>query len=375
MMLPASTHHLRSVLVIGDCGFVGFHITRHILLEPICSSVSVISRKPTRNRLPNVSYHAGDISDLATLRDLIRQISPTVIIHSACPSPTAASAKDYENVTVQGTRNLLNVASEVASVKAFIFTSSSTMAAGGEHVDVNEDAPLADTCSGSHPYAKTKAQADRMVLDFNKVAKDRGSNMRTACIRLPIVYGERDSLSVPGILAILEKGQTNFQLGDGTNLWDFASADNAAAAHVLLVKALVARDPRAAKVEGEAFNISDGQRHRFWEYPQVVWRAAGHEVKPHQIWVMPTRWALVMADMLEWLFWLFTMGTKRPAQMSRQQVEYSCLEHTYSIQKAMERLGYVPVLTPGFDEGIRRAVAWSLEEDGLGRQLKKLTKE
>ena len=67
-----------------------------------------------------------------------------------------------------------------------------------------------------------------MVLEFNKVARDRESGMCTAWIRLPIVYGERDLLSVPVILALLEEGQTNYQLGDGTNLWDFVSADNAA---------------------------------------------------------------------------------------------------------------------------------------------------
>ena len=86
-----------------------------------------------------------------------------------------------------------------------------------------------------------------MVLEFNRVAKDRESGMGTACIRLPHVYGERNLLSVPEILALLEKGQTYFQLGDGTNLWDFVSADSAATAHVLLAIALLARDPGDVK--------------------------------------------------------------------------------------------------------------------------------
>ena len=174
-LVPESPDHLGSVLAIGGRGFVGFHVVRHFLLEPTCSSVSVVSRNPKRNGLLNVSYHAANNSDLGAVRDLIRQISPTVIIHAACPSAAAASAKDYESTTVLGTRNLLNVASEVASVKAFIFTSSSTMAAGPEHVDLDEGAPLADTCPGSHPYARTKVQADRMVLEFNEAAKGHES--------------------------------------------------------------------------------------------------------------------------------------------------------------------------------------------------------
>ena len=153
------------------------------------------------------------------------------------------------------------------------------------------------------------------------------------------------------------------------------SADNAAAAHVLLAKALLVRNLGAPKVGGEAFNISDGQRHRFWKYPQAVWRVAGHETKMHEIWILPTWLALILADVMEWLFWHFTMGTKRPAQLSRQQVEYSCFTHTYSIEKAKERLGCVPVFTPDFDEGIRRTVAWVLEKEGWGPRLEKHKKD
>ena len=374
-MMSSTPDGLGSVLVIGGCGFVGFHVVQSFLLEPACSSVSVMSRNPKRNRLPKVTYYTGDISDLATVRKLMVQINPTVVIHTACPSATNGSAKDYESTTIQGTQNLLQTSSEIESAKAFIFTSSATMAAGPEHVNLDESTPLADTCPSSHPYAKTKAQADRLVLEFNKAINKQKSGLRTACIRLPIVYGERDSLSVPNMLALLEKRQTNFQLGDGRNLWDFVSAENAATAHVLLAKALLAQHPAAPKVDGEAFNISDGQRHLFWDYPRTVWRAAGDKVKAREIWIVPTWLALMVADMMEWLFWLFTRGTRRPAQLSRQQVEYSCFTHTYSIEKSKERLGYQPALTPDFREGIHRAVAWSMERDGWGQRLEKRRKE
>ena len=193
----------------------------------------------------------------------------------------------------------------------------------------------------------------------------------TACIRLPIVYGERDLLAIPGALAALEKGQSNFQLGDGSNLWDFASADNAAMAHVLLAKALLAHNngQTTLRVVGEAFNITDGQRHRFWDFPHVIWKAAGHDLKNEKIWVLPTWTALILADVLEWLFCIFTFGKKRPSQLGRQQVEYSCFTHTYCIDKAKERLGYVPV--SDFDEVISKAVDWSLNEGGWGSRLKK----
>jgi len=356
-----------------DAASSGSHIVRHFLLESSCTSVAVISRNPQSNRLPKVEYYAGGISNLASLRGLISHICPSIIVHTASPSTVSASAKEFEAITIQGTRNLITVALKISSVKAFIFTSSATMAAGPKHIDLDESTKLADISSSSRPYAKTKATADKMVLAANLPLDKDGSGLglHTACICLPIVYIERDLVAIPGALAALEKGQTHFQLGDGSNLWDFASADNAATAHVLLAKALLSQNDADAtpKVAGEAFNITDGQRHRFWDFPHVIWEAAGHKVKIDQVWVLPTWMALVVADVLEWLFWIFTIGTKRPSQLGRQQVEYSCLMHTYRIDKAKNRLGYVPV--PYFEEGIRKAVGWLLNEGGWGSRLKK----
>ena len=367
----SSPDHIGSVLVVGGCGFVGFHIVRHFLVEPTCTSVSVVSRNPKENRLPGASYYAGDITSLETMRRIVLEIQPSVIIHAACPSPTMANAKAYSRVMVMGTQNLLAVASEAPSVKAFVFISSSTMAAGSEHIDLREDAPLTDTVSTSHPYARTKAIADKLVLSANNPSgKEAISSLRTACIRLPIVYGERDLVAIPGALAALEKGRTNFQLGDGSNMWDFASVDNAVTAIILLVRALqkplLATGPR---VDGEAFNITDGTRQPFWNFPKIIWKAAGHDVDKDSVRILPTRLAFIIAHALEWLFWIFTLGTKRPALLGIQQVEYSCLTHTYNIDKAKERLGYRPV--GDFEDGLRKAVVWSLEEGRWNSRLRK----
>ena len=157
-------------------------------------------------------------------------------------------------------------------------------------------------------------------------------------------------------------------------MWDFVSADNAAEAHILLAKTLLRNattmDYTAPKVDGEAFNITDGQPHRFWDFPHLIWKAAGWEPpadEARKVFVLPTRLALVIATLFEWIYWLGTLGTRRPGLFSKQQVWISCYTHTYRIDKAKERLGYKPV--PDFDAGIQRAVAWSLEYGGWGSRL------
>ena len=180
------------------------------------------------------------------------------------------------------------------------------MAAGPEYIDLDESAPLADTIPGNHPYARTKALADKIVLKANKpVQGNDGLGLLIACFRPPIVYGERDLLSIPASLEALEKKQTGFQLGDGSNMWDFASADNVAMAQCSPCQALLARhrDPSAPKVDGEPFNITDGKRQRFWDFPRTIWKAAGWEPQPNESTrVMSPKLALAVAIVLEWLY-------------------------------------------------------------------------
>ena len=102
------------------------------------------------------------------MRSITAQIQPKVMIRAACPSDMSARARTTEKVIVDGTSNLLAAAVEAQSVNTFIFTSSETIAAGSEHLDLDESASLADTSHKSHPCAYSKARADEMVLRANK---------------------------------------------------------------------------------------------------------------------------------------------------------------------------------------------------------------
>ena len=106
-MGPPTAEPLGSVLVIGGSGFVGFHIVRHFLKQPGIS-VSVISRNPERNALPDLSYHIGDVSDSSKMRDLVLAIQPAVIVYAACPSLTTASARTYEDYSERHPRPIEN---------------------------------------------------------------------------------------------------------------------------------------------------------------------------------------------------------------------------------------------------------------------------
>jgi sterol-4alpha-carboxylate 3-dehydrogenase (decarboxylating) len=125
------------------------------------------------------------------------------------------------------------------------------------------------------------------------------------------------------------------------------------------------------KVDGEAFNIHDGESHLFWGYARTVWRLAGHKPNNERLISVPAGLVLGLASFLEWIFWIFSLGTKRPYHLGKQQVEYACFTHTYSIEKAKKRPGFNPVQT--FEKTLNEAVTWSMENGGWGKKFEKVT--
>jgi len=373
------THH--PVLVVGGCGFIGYHIVRHFVQAVKFSPIWVMSRSAANsaNTVDGVNYIDGDLGDYETIQRVLQDVRPHIIVHAATPSPVTGTPKEYQRIVVDGTKNLLGLAKGSPDVRVLIFTSSSTIAKGHEHLSLDESFPLADTDPKASAYARTKAMADVMVLKANcplpqaDVGLDWSGFLFTGTLRLPICYGTHDTVSIPGCLRALRKGQTNVQLGDGKNLWDFCSTENAGNAHVLLTQALLTPKNDKDRIGGEAFHIHDGQSRPFWDYARSVWRLAGHKKKEERVTTLPIWFISGLAALLEFLFWAFTFGRKRPQTLGKQQVEYACYTHTYNIDKARQRLGYVPI--QDFEGELAKGVNWSLKHNGWGDKLKGLELE
>lgn len=165
----ASTTDLGPVLVIGGCGFVGFHIVEALLKDPTCGPVSVISRNPKSNLCEGVSYHACDIANLVEARKLIAVVKPRIIFHAASPLATDSTVEPGEHyeTSVEGTKNVLACAIETPMVKALVYTSTCAVAKGYPHFGIDEEAPLWEQDDRTIPYKKAKALADKIVREAN----------------------------------------------------------------------------------------------------------------------------------------------------------------------------------------------------------------
>ena len=346
----------RRVLVIGGCGFVGYHIVNAFIKDSTWSAVHVMSRDPSRNQVEGAHYHSGSLTSFEQLRSLLADIQPSLIINTASPtgSGDAGEGRYFHEINVKGTQNLLKAAIASDQVRALIYTSSVVVMEGSSHNFLTEDAPMITITSRAEDYVKTKAIADQAVLDANGTA-----GLRTLCLRLGGVYGDHDSQNIPGCLHVLQEGRHRYQVGDNRNLFDWLSATNAAQSHLLAAKSLIQQSEHgSAKVDGEAFFITDGNPIPFWNFQRLIWSAAGDKTTPEEITVLPAWLVLNMASAVEWLYWAFTLGLKRPKYFRRQIMTYACKTWTYSIEKARERLGYKPI--DDREEQIRKGVYWAL---------------
>lgn len=273
--------------------------------------------------------------------------------------------REAHRLNVDGTRNVLEVASEVG-VKAFVYTSTCCVVIDDwrfEYANIDERWPVVEKGRGSI-YAESKAIAEMMVLkangsrstlspsndekhhDINNKHNEPHPPMLTSSIRPAVIYGEGDHQLVPSIVScIIDKTESPFQVGPAQNLWDTVYVGNVADAHVLALENLLSATPTAA---GEAFFIQNNTPTTFREFCLIVWKKYnGHT--PRFTVSIPTWLAWGLGAVMEGLTWF----TGTPATLSRGSINDATAVRYASGEKARRLLGFVPRV--GMEEGLRRS--------------------
>jgi sterol-4alpha-carboxylate 3-dehydrogenase (decarboxylating) len=371
----SSTIPLGSALVVGGCGFLGHHIVRELLADPSCTSVSVMSREPFKNRFDNVNYLPGDITSPADVQRIVNQVKPNIIFNTASPVAYIdhEHAPEYFTVNVDGNRNLLSAAKGVGTVRAYVYTSSGPIIAGGgaayDHAD--ETHPTLATLKKGDPYHLAKALGDKLVLEAN----DR-NGIRTACIRPTAMYGEGDRQMIGNTLNVLKDGQTNVWLGYNDIEMDVVYIGHVARAEILAAKGLLRgiTDPDAPKVDGESFNITDDHPYPPWTFFRMIWTSAGDKTPLSSVWMIPPWFVIFMTNFAEWFTWAFSWGKLRPKLLIKERMEFVLYTRTYSIKKIRERLGFEPWKSQPWnntEEAVKASVEWYLKEQSYSPVVEK----
>ena len=245
------------VLVTGGAGYIGSHAV--LALRDAGWPVAVIDDLSTGFRFAvpeDVPFYQGDIADADLLARIVAEQGIGAIMHFAgsvvVPESVADPLKYYENNTVKS-RAL--IAEAVAhGIEHFIFSSTAATYGAPETSPVSEDSPKEPI----NPYGWSKLMTERMLADtaaahdlnygvlryFNVAGADPQARtgqstagathlIKVAC---EAAAGKRDHVGVFG---------TDFDTPDGTGVRDYIHVSDLAAAHVLLLEALIAEPERS----------------------------------------------------------------------------------------------------------------------------------
>jgi sterol-4alpha-carboxylate 3-dehydrogenase (decarboxylating) len=350
MTVARPSQQLMRVLVTGGSGFLGAFIVEQLLADP-ATSVGILSRNPhaPTGSDPRVSTHKADIASEAEVQAVFDRFKPDAVIHAASP-PHTDPAAILARTNIEGTKILLKCARQCNDTRAFVYTSTDSAVEPTQDPLTEDKAKLYDEKNYANPYALSKAVADAAV----QAADCR--DLHTAVIRLPVVYGERDTNFMPQLVASVRKREHKMQIGQNKKVFEFIYVAKAAEAHILAARALV--DPETvASVGGEAFFISDGRPEPFFDFSRRCYTAIGSPVGPKEITIIPMPAMQAMASVGEWAYKIFTFGTVRPG-VRRDNIDHLDRGCCWSLEKAKQRLGFEPIVDQ--DAAIKRGMEWAM---------------
>ncbi len=205
----------KRVLVTGADGFIGSHLTEHLVSigAQVRAFVCYNSfnswgwldsvAEPMRTSL---QVFAGDVRDPHGVRTAMRGCDVVMHLAALIAIPYSYhSPETYVDTNVKGTLNVVQAARELG-VERVVHTSTSEVYGTAQFVPITEEHPL----QGQSPYAATKIGADQIASSFY-------SSFQTpiATIRPFNTYGPRQSARavIPTIITQLAAGGRELKLG------------------------------------------------------------------------------------------------------------------------------------------------------------------
>ncbi|KAF1844458.1 putative sterol-4-alpha-carboxylate 3-dehydrogenase, decarboxylating [Cucurbitaria berberidis CBS 394.84] len=355
---------LGRVFVTGGCGLLGFHIVKFLVENGHSpNDIFVFDISTKNNRFSNgVTYITGDIGSKSDVGSALDQAKPSVIINTASPDAIRPGRALFERCNILGVQNVIECAQE-RGIRVLVHTSSSEVAQDGYHDLVwLKEVPVLDNPVDGSVYARSKAIGETIVLGAN-----RQKGLLTTAIRLTTMMGENDMILTKHFLDLGKSGKIKFQIGQGRNLYDFIYGGNAAECHILAAQALLriaqsdkhALENEEKRVDGESFNLSNGDPWPFWQAARFVCKEGGYPIAEEDVWKMPIGVLSFFMVIWESIYWLLTLGGTPPVTL--KMMKYTAQRRTFDITKAKERLGYVPRVSVA--EGFRRGVHWHLARE------------
>ena len=205
----------KKVLVTGADGFIGSHLTEHLVALGVdvrafvyynsFNSWGWLDEADTQIK-QSLDVFAGDIRDPHGVRTAMQGCDVVLHLAALIAIPYSYHSPDtYVDTNIKGTLNVVQAARELG-VQRVVHTSTSEVYGTARFVPITEAHPL----QGQSPYSASKIGADQMALSFHA-----SFETPVAVIRPFNTYGPRQSARavIPTIITQIAAGQRQIKLG------------------------------------------------------------------------------------------------------------------------------------------------------------------
>ncbi len=161
------------ILITGITGFVGGHLTEHLLMEPGHTIVGISRHSVWPSNLSQLDgkaeLQATDLNDGAACEQLIRRVCPDWVFHLAGYANTGKSFREPDlcwRDNLAATRSLYDAIARTEVRPRIVFVSTGLVYGDPEVSDhaVDESAIL----KPASPYASSKAAADLLSYQYTR---------------------------------------------------------------------------------------------------------------------------------------------------------------------------------------------------------------
>lgn len=348
------------IVVTGGAGMLGFTVARQ-LVETNAYDVEVVDIAPPSpaRRLSAVrTYHVIDIAHAGDSRLDIIFAGAAAVVHTAGIVDLTADSGRTFNAHVVGSWNVLEAAERCGLCAAVVTSSIGAVTSpyvAYSQADLPADYLPPGFADGTFPYhssyGATKLEAERSAL-----ARDR-PGFRVCALRMPMIFGLEDPMVVAPLLSGLLDRVPDVA---GAPLVEFCYVENAAAAHVRALQALMEHKPSnkgatAPRIGGRAFNVTNGDKAQsaFALWDSLARKAASRQkalrrplphIKPLKR--LPFAALFVVACISELVFALCCGHVPRRRatfwNLTRASLRLSGTTVTQSMVATREELGFVP---------------------------------
>lgn len=319
------------LMVTGGNGFLGSHIAKELL--KLGHNVLSFSRKFSLElEKCGVEVLTGDIADEMTFVPSTEGCD--AIFHVAAKPGVWGPYEEYYRTNFIGTKNVIT-ACRKNGIKKLIYTSSpSVIFDDGNQEGIDESTSYPEKYLAHYP--KTKAMAEKLVLDSNS------DKLATVSLRPHIIWGPGDNHLIPRLIDRAKSGKLRL-VGNGKNLIDSVYIDNAVSAHILAYERLSPGSP----ISGRVYFISNGEP---IPISQLMNRILDAAALPPVTKKIPANMAFMAGAFMELIYWL--LHKKEEPLMTRFLAKELSGSHWYNIDAARKDLGYIPSVS--IEDGIKK---------------------